>query len=106
MSSCIECSDEFQLTDGEEAFYIQRDLVLPKRCKSCRMHRKQNARQEVILNGTPNHRTRPNNNLFEIYCDNCGKDAKIPFPPEPDRKAYCRVCWNGVKNVGTGATFS
>ena len=102
MSVCVECSEEFQLTEGEKDFYIQRDLVLPKRCKSCRVHRKQNAQQEVIVNGTSN----TNPSLFEIYCDNCGRDAKIPFPPEPNRKAYCRVCWNGVKNVGTEATFS
>lgn len=99
MSVCMECNDTFELNEGEKDFFIQRELVLPKRCKPCRVHRKHQINGEYKEN---NH-TQPT--LSIIYCDNCGKDAKVPFTPEPNRKAYCRVCWNGIKNVGVAAEF-
>ena len=100
MSICVECTDSFRLSEGEKGFYAQRDLSLPKRCRNCREDRKQKPK-EIINNHPPSPPS-----LSEIYCDNCGKDARVPFKPEPNRKAYCRVCWNGVKHVGAVAEFS
>lgn len=45
---CIEegCETRFNITDGERAFYQQRNLHLPKRCPDCRERRKiEKARQ-------------------------------------------------------------
>ena len=99
MPVCVECSDLFEINEGEESFYIQRSLAMPKRCKPCRTHRKQQTNEE------PKENNHAPPSLSIIYCDNCGKDAKVPFKPEPNRKAYCRVCWNGIKNVGVTAEF-
>ena len=99
MSICMECSEDFQINEGEREFFAMRNLSLPKRCKSCRDNRKHKIRVEPTIN----RGLEPN--LSEIYCDNCGRDAKVPFKPSPNRKAYCRVCWNGVKNVGVAAEF-
>ena len=106
MSVCVECNNDFELNEGEKNFYIQRDLDLPKRCKPCRVSRK----QQINGNSTvPNDSsTVPNDSntvLSEIYCDNCGREARVPFKPQTNRKAYCRVCWNGIKNVGVAAEF-
>jgi len=99
MSVCIDCNDTFELNEGEKDFFIQRELVLPKRCKPCRVSRKQQTNGDTVVSNNPNHV------LSAIYCDNCGKEAKVPFSPEANRKAYCRVCWNGIKNVGVAAEF-
>ena len=39
--NCIDCNIEFEITDGEKAFFEQRDFSLPKRCKPCRVKKKQ-----------------------------------------------------------------
>lgn len=33
---CVQCGNEFTLSDGEVNFYIGKGLNLPKRCKQCR----------------------------------------------------------------------
>ncbi len=33
---CVQCDNEFTLSDGEVDFYIGKGLNLPKRCKQCR----------------------------------------------------------------------
>ena len=38
--TCMMCGAVFNLKEGEEGFYIQRGLSLPKRCVSCRAERK------------------------------------------------------------------
>ena len=99
MSACIECNDTFEINEGEKDFFVQRDLVLPKRCKPCRVSRKQQTNGNTIVSNESDPI------LSKIYCDNCGKEANVPFKPEPNRRAYCRVCWNGIKNVGIAAEF-
>ena len=99
MSACIECNNDFELNEGEKNFFIQRGLDLPKRCKPCRDSRK----QQINGNSTVSNDSNDSNSLLsDIYCDNCGR---VPFKPQANRKAYCRVCWNGVKNVGVAAEF-
>ena len=99
MSVCIECNTDFELNEGEKNFYVQRGLDLPKRCKPCRDSRK----QQINGNSTVSNDSDPV--LSTIYCDNCGREARVPFKPQANRKAYCRVCWNGIKNVGVAAEF-
>jgi CxxC-x17-CxxC domain-containing protein len=102
MSACIECNNDFELNEGEKNFFIQRGLDLPKRCKPCRDSRK----QQINGNSTVSNDSNDSNSLLsDIYCDNCGREARVPFKPQANRKAYCRVCWNGVKNVGVAAEF-
>jgi Probable zinc-ribbon domain len=40
--NCIEpgCENEFEITDGEKAFYEGKGMKLPKRCPPCRSKRK------------------------------------------------------------------
>ena len=34
--TCFQCSDVFRLTEKEQAFFLSRNLNLPKRCTRCR----------------------------------------------------------------------
>ena len=34
--TCIMCNEVFVLQEGEQNFYIQRGLDVPKRCHTCR----------------------------------------------------------------------
>lgn len=38
---CIDCKNEFVLTEGEQAFYESKEFTEPKRCKECRLKKKQ-----------------------------------------------------------------
>jgi hypothetical protein len=42
---CVSCSAEFTLTSGEISWYVQKGYPLPKRCKPCRVE-KRDSRQE------------------------------------------------------------
>lgn len=33
---CVQCNKEFNISEGEEKFYRDKNLDLPKRCKECR----------------------------------------------------------------------
>lgn len=46
---CKECGKEFELTAEEVKWYNEKGFELPKRCKSCRV-----ARKEKRYNGTRN----------------------------------------------------
>jgi rubrerythrin len=38
--TCIECHKKFLFNVGEQKFYLQKGLITPKRCPSCRAARK------------------------------------------------------------------
>ena len=100
---CIEsnCGRTFQLASGEVEFYVQREFELPKRCQPCRSARK---------NGTPTTYAPPatqvhNYEINNIICSNCGRDATVPFRPLPNKNVYCKICWEGVKNIVSVPSF-
>jgi len=40
-SVCVECGEEFTLTSGEQNFFKQKGLRMPRRCSPCRQARRQ-----------------------------------------------------------------
>ncbi|MCR5791311.1 MAG: zinc-ribbon domain-containing protein [Lachnospiraceae bacterium] len=40
--TCIQCGKEFEITESEIAFFEEKGLELPKRCKDCRKQNKKN----------------------------------------------------------------
>ncbi|MBN1245098.1 hypothetical protein JXA31_05850 [Candidatus Bathyarchaeota archaeon] len=32
--------------------------------------------------------------MFEIKCDECGKDATVPFKPKDGKPVYCSTCFS------------
>ena len=34
--TCVQCSEEFTFTAGEQEFYAEKGFTEPKKCKACR----------------------------------------------------------------------
>jgi len=50
---CIECDSRFLFSAGEQAFFASKGLSTPKRCKACRLKRKNTlVRDEGEADGT------------------------------------------------------
>jgi CxxC-x17-CxxC domain-containing protein len=93
---CAECKTYFTLKDGEVEFYVQKELNIPKRCQPCRLARKNGTRPVPINKSDPQ----------EVECDHCYRLTEVNFTPKPNSTVYCRVCWEGIKNVGKeGAVY-
>ena len=37
--------------------------------------------------------SRPQREMFEVTCSNCGGKATVPFQPRGDKPVYCRDCF-------------
>ena len=98
---CIEpdCGRTFQLAQGEIEFYVQRDFDLPKRCQPCRASRRNSPSTTSVKQVHNSVKQVHNYEVSNIVCSNCGKDATVPFLPIPNKNVYCKICWEGVKNI-------
>ena len=83
--TCKECGAEFVFTAGEQAFYAEKGLTNePLRCKPCRDKRR--------------NAGKPQRELFETNCAQCGGVARVPFQPTTDRPVLCSECFAASKN--------
>ena len=83
--TCKDCGEEFVFTAGEQAFYAEKGFQNePQRCKACR-DKKKNA-------------GKPQRELFETTCANCGNVARVPFQPSTDRPVLCSECFAASRN--------
>jgi len=37
----VDCGDTFSVTEGEAAWYVERNLNLPRRCRDCRLAKRE-----------------------------------------------------------------
>lgn len=78
--TCKDCGEEFIFTAGEQEFYAEKGFVNePQRCKTCRSARKNAAR--------------PQGEIHEAVCADCGGVARVRFEPSGDRPVYCSECF-------------
>ena len=85
---CKDCGKEFVFTAGEQEFYAEKGFQnQPQRCRDCR-NAKKNGGASV---------NKPQRELFDAVCAECGKPAKIPFQPTNDRPVYCSDCFAARK---------
>lgn len=88
--TCRDCGAAFTFTEGEQAFYAERGLAAPQRCKDCRDKRKQER-----------NTTRQ---MFPATCAKCGTACEVPFKPRPEseggRPVLCLNCFKAEKNAG------
>jgi CxxC-x17-CxxC domain-containing protein len=90
--TCANCGQEFLFSADEQEFYAERGFSEPKRCRSCRAARR-NEREGGDPNATFNRPARPEREMFDVTCSNCGRATQVPFQPRGDRPVYCRECF-------------
>jgi len=49
---CKDCKQNFTFTEGEQAYYRDRGLAIPKRCVNCRLKRR-NGKQSFNVSESP-----------------------------------------------------
>ena len=80
---CRDCGKDFVWTTSEQDFYKKKGFENePVRCPNCR------ALKKARMNGD-----RPQRQMFEITCAECGKADTVPFKPKGDRPVLCRDCF-------------
>lgn len=45
-AQCVDCGQTFTITAGEQRFFLEKGLALPKRCKPCREKRRKDKQQK------------------------------------------------------------
>lgn len=46
--NCIDCKEDFIFTEGEQDYYRDRGLAIPKRCEKCRLKRRSGLGKNTI----------------------------------------------------------
>ena len=92
--TCSDCGQEFTFSAADQQFFQERGYSTPKRCKACRMAKKNDqggsVRRSAPSQGTP------------VICSGCGQPTTVPFEPRGDRPVYCRDCYSARKGSGGG----
>ena len=106
--TCSDCGQEFQFSADDQEFYASRGFSEPKRCRSCRAQRR-SEREGGDGGGFGggggggfSRGPRPEREMFDVVCSNCGQAAKVPFQPRGDRPVYCRDCFDRVGRPAGG----
>lgn len=87
--NCCECGSDFVFSASEQEFYEEKGFTNePRRCPTCRQARKQR------MGGSD----RPQREMFETVCAECGQDTMVPFRPSDDRPVYCRECFSARRD--------
>lgn len=55
---CVQCKNEFTLSDGEIEFYKQKGLNIPKRCEKCRKENKKTNGSVTVYGSQPSSKVR------------------------------------------------
>jgi CxxC-x17-CxxC domain-containing protein len=85
--TCVDCSDEFVWTAGEQAFFHDKGLVNdPKRCPPCKVHKRN--RMAALEAGVTQKKVE-----VAVRCARCGERTTVPFYPSQGRPVYCRSCF-------------
>ncbi len=91
---CIDCSQEFIWTVGEQVFFRDKQLLNPpNRCKDCKKAKNQRlqAIESARMSGTK-HRIE-----VKAECALCNTVTTVPFYPSQGRPVYCRSCFQSMK---------
>ena len=93
--ACNDCGKDFVFSAEEQEFFSEKGFQNePKRCVECRHSRKRERRKRTAA---PKDRE-----FFTVTCDQCGRDAKVPFNPSPDKPVYCSDCFREKRPTREG----
>ena len=93
--TCSDCGQDFTFTAADQAFFQERGYSTPKRCKPCRMAKKNDQ------GGGSGYRSAPSQGT-PVICSGCGQPTTVPFEPRGDRPVFCRDCYQARKGSGGG----
>ena len=81
---CVDCSEEFVFTAGEQLFFFEKKFVnQPKRCKKCKARR--SGKDPLSFRET------------QVECSGCGESTIVPFRPSQGRPVLCRSCFQAAR---------
>ena len=87
---CMDCSETFIWTAGEQRFFHDKRLQNPpKRCKDCK--KAKNYRIAAVAKGQITGKKQ--HIEVKAQCANCEKISTVPFYPSQGRPVYCRGCF-------------
>lgn len=81
MKHCAQCTNEFEITDGDRDFYQKIKVPEPTLCPDCRNQRR--------------HAFRNERTLYRRKCDKTGKDIISFYAPNAPVVVYDRSIWWG-----------
>src|SRR3982750_1809590 len=88
--TCIDCTNEFTWTAGEQVFFRDKQLQNPpKRCKECKQAK--NARLAAITAAQASGIKQRVE--VSVNCARCDAQTTVPFYPSQGRPVYCRSCF-------------
>lgn len=93
--TCSDCGQEFTFTSADQAFFQERGYSTPKRCKPCRMAKKNDQ-------GGSGYRSSAPSSATPVICSGCGQPTTVPFEPRGDRPVFCRDCYVARKGGASG----
>ena len=116
--TCRDCGQSFTFTVGEQEFFASRGLLNePGRCPECRAARKSRGGGGGYSTGGGyssggygggsggGSYDRQERQMFTATCSSCGKEARVPFQPRPERPVYCSDCFT-TQRGDTGGGYS
>lgn len=90
--TCRDCGNDFTFTASEQQFYADKGFTNdPGRCPECRAARKNDRRGN-------SGGYRQQRQMYQVICDECGKETEVPFQPSGGRPVYCSDCFRQQKS--------
>jgi CxxC-x17-CxxC domain-containing protein len=87
---CIDCSNNFVWSIGEQTFYRDKGLKNPpKRCKEC----KQAKNERLAAISAAQAAGIKQKIEVSVNCARCNSQTTVPFYPSQGRPVYCRSCF-------------
>ncbi len=82
--TCVECGMQFVFSAAEQERHAERGFANePKRCPPCRQQRRKD--RDPAGKGP--------REMHMATCSACGKEAMVPFAPDPAKPVYCDACF-------------
>jgi CxxC-x17-CxxC domain-containing protein len=93
--TCRDCSSSFTFTRSEQRLYASLGFNRPARCEACRATRQ--VERSRTSGSAPTAGAGASSSgvreMFSTSCASCGREARVPFEPYPNRRVYCSECY-------------
>jgi CxxC-x17-CxxC domain-containing protein len=94
---CRDCGSDFVFTAGEQEFYAEKGFTnRPSRCPACRQankSRRDGSTSYSAGGGYGGGVPRGDRQMYSATCDECGREALVPFQPSGNKPVYCSDCF-------------